>query len=153
MTLKLADAPRCSSGEGCVSYPALGEPAKLSRGNSGPRCFACQERRAASELKAALAEQEGALERGKANGLRWNGSEGLEDHVGREHARGEQRSHEVLERRRRSVLTCERGLRSALASGNERLVRRWASSLRDAEKRLVWAEADLRAAESRARSA
>jgi hypothetical protein len=92
-----------------------------------------------------------SVERGKASGL--GRGEGLEEHAGRDHAEAEQRFHEVLERRRRSVLTCERGLSSALASSNERLVRRWARSLRDAEKRLVWAEADLRAAETKERSA
>jgi hypothetical protein len=49
----------------------------------------------------------------------------------------------VLERRRQSVLTCERGLRTALAFGNERLVRRWSRSLREARDRLAWAEAKL----------
>jgi hypothetical protein len=153
MTLKSAAAPRCSSGERCVAYPALGESARLSRGNPGPRCFACEERRAASGLKVAPARAEEAVERGKASGLDRGKGEGLEEHAGREHAEAEQRFHEVLERRRRSVLTCERGLRSALASGDERLVRRWARSLRDAEERLVWAEADLRAAETKAHSA
>ena len=148
MTLKSA-APRCSSGERCVSYPALGVPARLSHGNPGPRCFACEERRAASGLKVASIRKEETVEGGKASGMARG--EGLEEHAGREHA--EQRLHEVLERRRRSVLTCERGLRSALASSDERLVRRWARSLRDAEQRLVWAEADLRAAETRPRSA
>ena len=151
MTLKSAAAPRCSSGERCVAYPALGEPARLSRGNPGPRCFACEERRAASGLKVASARAEEAVEGGKASGL--GRGEGLEEHAGREHPEAEQRFHEVLERRRSSVLTCERGLRSALASGDERLVRRWARSLRDAEQRLVWAEADLRAAETKERSA
>ena len=61
-------------------------------------------------------------------------------------------AHEVLERRRRSVLTCERGLRSALASGDEGLAQTWARSLKDAEERLVWAEADLQAARTRAQS-
>jgi hypothetical protein len=41
---------RCSAGERCVSHAALGEPAKLSRGNPGPLCFACGERSAASAL-------------------------------------------------------------------------------------------------------
>ena len=147
MTLKLAAAPRCSSGERCVSYPALGEPAKLSRGNPGPRCFACQERRAAARLKVAPAEVD-VVERGNANGLPRGRSEGLEERAGRGHAESEQHFHEVLERRRRSVLTCERGLRSALASGDERLVRRWSRSLREARERLVWAEADVQSAET-----
>jgi hypothetical protein len=152
MTLKLAAAPRCSSGERCVAYPALGEPARLSRGNPGPRCFACQERSAAPRLKVASAEEEEIVERGKVNGLCRGSSEGLEEHAGREHAEAEQRFHEVLERRRRSVRTCEQGLRSALASGDERLVRRWSRSLREAKERLVWAEADLQAAETKAHS-
>jgi hypothetical protein len=152
MTLKLASAPRCSSGERCVAYSALGEPAKLSRGNPGPRCFACEERRAASELKVALAKKKEAVERRKAERLRRGRSKRLEERVGREQARAEQRAREILERRRRSVLTCERALRSALASGDERLVRRWSRSLRDANARLAWAEADLQAAEAKGRS-
>jgi hypothetical protein len=36
---------RCSNASGCVAYPALGEPAKLSCGKSGPTCFACEVRR------------------------------------------------------------------------------------------------------------
>jgi hypothetical protein len=151
MILKSAAASRCSSGERCVAYPALGEPAKLSRGNPGPRCFACEERRASSRLKVASAREEETVERGKTSGL--DRREGLEEHAGREHAGAERRLHEVLDLRRKSVLTCERGLRSALAAGDERLVRRWARSLRDAEMRLVRAETDLRAAETRARSA
>ena len=43
---------RCSNGASCVAYPTLGEPAKLSRSNPGPRCFACEERRVAAELGA-----------------------------------------------------------------------------------------------------
>ena len=38
----------------------------------------------------------------------------------------------------------------AIASGDERLVRRWSRSLADAEARLLWAEADLEVAEERA---
>ena len=75
----------------------------------------------------------------------------MEEHVGRELSEAE-RAREVWERRRRSVLTCEGGLRSALASGDERLVRRWSRSLREAEARLAWAEADLARAKKRARS-
>jgi hypothetical protein len=152
MTLKLAAAPRCSSGERCVAYPALGEPAKLSRGNPGPRCFACEERRVASELKVAPAREVETLDGRKANEQSRGRSKGLEEHVGREQAGAEQRAREVLERRRRSVLTCERGLRSALASGDERTVRRWSRSLRDAKARLAWAEADLQAAEAKGRA-
>ena len=76
----------------------------------------------------------------------------MEKHVGRELTEAE-RAREVWERRRTSVLTCERGLRSALASGDERLVRRWSRSLREAEVRLAWSEADLARAEKRSEKA
>ncbi len=142
---------RCSNGIHCVAYPALGEPSKLSRGNPGTRCFACEERRAASALKKAAVNKK-AVERGKTKEPRWAKSDGLEGHVGREHTEAE-RARELWERRRRSVLTCERGLRSALASGDERLVRRWSRSLREAEVRLAWAEADLARAEKRSERA
>jgi hypothetical protein len=56
----------------------------------------------------------------------------------------------IRERRRASVQTCERGLRSALAAGDERLVRTWSRSLMEAEARLMWTEADLRRAEEKA---
>ena len=36
-----------------MAYPALGQPSKLSLGNPGMKCFACEERRVASELEAA----------------------------------------------------------------------------------------------------
>jgi hypothetical protein len=51
-----------------------------------------------------------------------------------------------------AVFTCERGLRYALASGDERQVRRWSRSLREAEDRLAKVEADLDRAEKRVRS-
>ncbi len=145
MTRRSVAEPRCSNGIDCVAYLTLGEPSKLSRGNTGPRCFACEERRVASEQKAAAAKEK-ALEGRKANKPRSGKSNGLKEQteVGR--------AREVLERRRRSVLTCERGLRSALASGDERLVRRWSRSLREAQARLGWAEADLARAERRSRS-
>ncbi len=143
MTQKRIEEPRCSNGIHCVAYPALGEPAKLSRSNPGTRCFACEEQHAASKLKVAAAKEAEGAERGKVNEpRRGNGNE-----VG-EHAEAES-AREVWERRRRSVLTCERGLNSALASGDERLVRRWSKSLREAEVRLVWAEEDLARAEKR----
>jgi hypothetical protein len=44
---------------------------------------------------------------------------------------------EVLERCKRAVFTCERGLRSALASGDERQVRRWLRLLEEAIDRLA----------------
>lgn len=149
---KTVEEPRCSSGIHCVAYPALGEPSKLSRSNRGTRCFACEEqqRRAVSNSGATAAEK-AVVGRGKANGPRWGESNGVEEHVGREHTEVEH-AREVWERRRKTVLTCERGLRSALASGDERLVRRWSRSLREAEVRLAWAEADLARAEARTRS-
>ncbi len=142
MMRKTFAEPRCSNGENCVAYPALGEPSKLSRGNPGMRCFACEERRVATEQKAAAAKEK-AFEGRKANERRSGKSNGLTEQteVGR--------AREILERRRRSVLTCERGLRSALASGDERLVRRWSRSLREAKDRLAWAAADLARDEKR----
>jgi len=130
-------------GQNCVAYPALGEPSKLSCGNPGPRCFACEERRAASKLKAAVAKEE-VVEPKQADVARSS-----KNNRPKKPAQSD-RAYEVLERRRRTVLTCERGLHSTLDSGDERLVERWSRSLRDAEARLVWAEADLHAAETHA---
>lgn len=48
-----AAALRCTSGANCVSYPTLGEPSKLSRGNPGARCFACEKQRGEFEVEAA----------------------------------------------------------------------------------------------------
>jgi hypothetical protein len=149
MMRKTVKGPRCSNGTRCVAYPALGEPSKLSRGNPGPRCFACEERRVASELKlkpAAANDQKGAAELRRANQPPRARSRGPKEQIARERAEAE-RAWGVLELRRRSVLTCEGGLRSALASGDERLVLRWSRSLREAEERLAWAEADLARAE------
>ena len=105
-----------------------------------------------SELKTARANNKKAAERRDANKRPWAESnhpkEHLKENAGREHTEVE-RAREVLERRRRSVLTCERGLRSALASGDERLVRRWSRSLREAQERVVWAEADVARTEKR----
>jgi hypothetical protein len=53
MTGKAVVGRQCSNGTGCVAYPALGQPSKLSWGNPGTTCFACEERRVASELKVA----------------------------------------------------------------------------------------------------
>ena len=135
---------RCASGANCVSYPTLGEPSKLSRANPGPRCFACEKQRAdfevegvAAELKAE--ELKAAKHRQKEKPSR---SEGYEPEVSRAWA--------LLERRRASVRTCERGLQSAIASNDTRLTRRWSRSLRDAKARLLWAEADLETSEKKA---
>ena len=143
MTRKTSAATRCSNGTNCVAYPTLGEPAKLSCGNPGPMCFACEERRASSTLmRAAAARERNGAGLQDANEPRGSKGNGLEEHVGRGHAEVG-RAWAVLERRRKSVITCERGLHSALASGEERLVRRWSRALRDAEARLAWADADF----------
>ena len=137
MTLKSAVTLRCSNGKRCVAYPALGEPAKLSRGNRGPRCFACEERRAVAALKVTAGKPK-AVEPHTA--------------IGTSHP-GVSRSLEVLERRRAWVLTCERKLHSAIASGDARLVRKWSKLSREAEARLAWVEEDLARAEKGVRSA
>jgi hypothetical protein len=209
MARKLATStPHCSNGTACVAFPALGQPSKLSRSNPGPRCFACEERRVASELHRAAAAKErkniiinnknkknkkkaaavggGRLQQANndnnnnsnnAGGQRpaaptedpttsapataarcakgscrrlateWDG----EAYVCGEHAKVG-RARTVVERRRRTVRTCEEGLRSALASEDERLWRKWARLLREAQGRLADAEEDLEAAESRASS-
>ena len=142
MTRKRTEEARCSNGIRCVAYSVLGEPSKLSRSNPGMRCFACEERRVASELERA-ATNKMAVWLEKEKELRWAKGDELPEQTEVGGAR------EVWERRRRSVLTCERGLRSALASSDERLVRRWSRSLREAKDRLAWAEADLDTAEKR----
>jgi len=53
MTRKTVTGRQCSNGADCVAYPALGQPSKLTWGNQGTRCFACEERRVAFELVAA----------------------------------------------------------------------------------------------------
>jgi hypothetical protein len=137
---------RCASGANCVSYPTLGEPSKLSRANPGPRCFACEKQHADFELEVVAAELKAeelkaAKHRHKEKPSR---SEGYEPEVSRAWA--------ILERRRASVRTCERGLQSAIASEDLRLTRRWSRSLREAQARLQWAEADLGASKKRAHS-
>ena len=71
--------------------------------------------------------------------------------VCREHAE-EIRAAALRDRRRAWVLACERAVRSAIASGDERLERRWAKLLLAAEVSFANAEAELRTAEMRARS-
>jgi hypothetical protein len=161
MTQKCATTfSRCSNASECVAYPALGEPAKLSRGNPGPTCFACQERRVATELAASTADSRDS-QRLKVNGSRvcaeqpcWRPATERygEAFVCREHA-AVRRAFGVWKRRREWVLACERRLRSAIASGDERLERKWARLLLEAEARVDWAEADLDAAEERAQPA
>ena len=138
--------PQCSNGIRCVAYPTLGEPSRLSRGNPGPRCFACEERRVSFQLKVGVTAKEEVLEDGVINGTRSSERSRLEDR-----GRGGY-AYEALERRRRSVLTCERGLRTALASGDEHLAQKWSRALSGAEERLIWAEADLQAARTGAQS-
>jgi hypothetical protein len=154
---------RCSNGASCVAYPTLGEPAKLSRSNPGPRCFACEERRVAAELGAVAArskdEQHRKAKRSNKPKERVCMKPACERPVAerdgaavvcREHAE-ESRAVKLRERRRAWVLVCERAVRSAIASGDERLERRWAKLLLAAEVSLAEAEAELRVAEIRAR--
>jgi hypothetical protein len=166
MMQESATALRCSNGAGCVAYPALGEPAKLSRGNPGPRCFACEERRVAAELEAVAARSRDEQHR-KANASR-PGNKPEERtctkrpcerpvaerdgaaFVCREHAAAS-RAAKARERRRAWVLTCERAVRSAIASDDEHRERRWAQLLLAAEVSLAEAEAELRVSELRAR--
>src|SRR5918997_3842265 len=120
------EALRCERGAKCVSYSTLGEPSKLSRANPGPRCFACEEHRMDFEVEAFAAKAEGADAA----------------FVGHQHTE-ESRALAIQERRRASVLTCERGLHSAIDSGDARLRRTWSKALREAEDRLLWAEVDV----------
>ena len=136
-----AAALRCASGANCVSYPTLGEPSKLSRGNPGPRCFACEKQRAEFEVEAAALKLKVDKHRQVKKPSR---SKNYQPEVSRASA--------IRERRRASVLTCERGLQSAIVSDDARLVRRWSRSLREAQARLLWAEADLEASEKSAQS-
>ncbi len=144
---------RCSAGERCVSRAALGRPAKLSRGNPGPLCFACEERRAATEMGgaakpvAALMEERGPRTRGggRRSADRTGG-------VGKDPASLKvRRAREWREGRAGWALTCGRNLRDALAAGDEALARKWFSLWEGAEAALAVAEADLAAAEARAR--
>jgi hypothetical protein len=164
-------ALRCASGANCVSYATLGEPSKLSRGNPGPWCFACELRRGASEVEAVAAKLE--VKAAKHRQVkRTSRSEGHEPEisnrakrfneqqttdragtaiVGHQHAEEKvSRASAILERRRASMLTCKRLLQSAIVSEDARLVRIWSRSLGAAESRLLLAEADFEACEKRA---
>jgi hypothetical protein len=141
-----AAALRCARGANCVSYPTLGEPSKLSRGNPGPRCFACEKQRGDLEVKAFSAKAKAAKHRQVKRPTTERAGAAF---VGHQHAEVS-RTSEIRERRRASVLTCERGLQSAIVSGDARLTRTWSKSLLEAEARLRWAEADLVAAEKSA---
>ena len=120
---KTAEEPRCANGIRCVAYPALGEPSKLSRSNTGSRCFACEERRLASEPKIAAAndnnknnENKKAAERGKAKEPPWTKKSSdapplvVGVHIGREHTEEAEGALELSEGCRRSVRRCEGGL-------------------------------------------
>jgi hypothetical protein len=164
---KTVSALRCSNGANCAAYPSLGEPAKLSRANPGPRCFACEERRIAAELGAAAARSK-AEQRRKVNRPRLSEREEAKERLCAEHSCtrlaveregaaylcGEHaavsRATTICARRRAWVFSCERALRSAIASGDERLERKWARLLLEAEARLAWAEEDVARAERRA---
>ena len=154
------EALRCERGAKCVSYPTLGEPSKLSRANPGPRCFACEEHRMDFEVEAFTAKAKATKHRQVKRPSRSEGYEPEVDSwagrlserastegggaafVGHHHAE-ESRALAIQERRRASVLTCERGLHSAIDSGDARLKRTWSKALREAEDRLLWAEEDV----------
>ncbi len=167
----------CSAGERCASHAALGGPAKLSRGNPGPLCYACEERHAAAQLGKEAARPKPAEGREAArrrrppaggDGPRRGGdgrgplacaldpcqrpADRLQGGVRlcREHAEaGLARGFQ--EGRTIWALTCDRNLRDALASSNEEQARKWSGLLEEAKARLAWAEADLAAKEARAR--
>ena len=171
---KTAAALRCSNGGSCVAHPILGEPAKLSRSNPGPLCFACEERRTAAEVEAAASTfREEARRKAtgsrKVNRSRRSGGNKPRERtcmkascnrpvaerdgiavLCREHAE-ERRAATVQERRKAWVLACERAVRSAIASGDERLERRWAKLLLAAEVSFAEADTELRVAEIKAR--
>jgi hypothetical protein len=158
VTQKAASALRCSSGTECVAYPALSQPAKLSRSNPGPRCFACEEHWANTQLRWAAEHRKAHQPRpskrnepkGRICAKRFCNRPAVERDgemlVCREHG-AVGRAVAVRARRRASVLTCERVLRSAIASGDELLERKWARLLLEAEAKLAWAQKDVEAAE------
>jgi hypothetical protein len=167
---------RCSAEERCASYGALGGPAKLSRGNPGPACYACQERRAASELRKEAARRRPAEGRESARRRRPPAG-GDEPRLGgdggapsacakgscqrpavelrggtrlcREHAEAAL-ARGWHEGRSMWALICDRNLREALASGDEEMARKWSGLQEEAKARLAQAEADLAAKEARA---
>jgi hypothetical protein len=162
-----AAALRCASGANCVSYPTLGEPSKLSRGNPDPRCFACEKQRAEFEVEAAALKLKAVKHRQVKKPSRSkndepevrSGAERFSKRPATERADAALVGHQnaevsrasaIRERRRASVLTCERGLQSAIVSDDARLMRRWSRSLREAQARLLWAEADLETSEKKA---
>jgi hypothetical protein len=151
--LRKADR-RCSAGKRCVSHAALGGPAKLSRGNRGTLCFACEERRAANEMGGA-AKPAAVLREEREPRTRGEGRKSADrtGGVGKDHDAPlkVRRAREWREGRAGWALTCERNLRDALAAGDEALARKWSSLSEGAEAALAVADADLAAAEARAR--
>jgi hypothetical protein len=77
-----AAALQCASEANCVSYSTLGEPSKLSRGNPGPTCFACEKQCVDFEFEAVAAKPKAARHR---QGKRPSRSEGYEPEM-RSHA-------------------------------------------------------------------
>ena len=159
-----ATARRCSAGERCASYAALGGPAKLSRGNPGSVCYACEERRVASELGKGSARRKppargaeprlarprrGPITCAKGSCQRPVGPLYGGVRLCREHAEAGL-ARDWQEGRSMWALTCERNLHEALASGDEALTRKWSGLLEEAKARLAQAEADLAAKEARA---
>lgn len=163
---------QCSAGERCASYAALGEPARLSRGNTGALCFACQERSGAAALKSAAAKakpasgREDKQERPAEGGHRRGqdrqsptcakgscGRPAIEWQYGarvcREHAEAG-RAREWQERRDMWALCCERNLRNALSAGDEALARKWSGLLDEARASLALAKAALARAAAKA---
>ena len=169
---------RCSAGEGCASHAALGEPAKLSRGNPGPMCFACGERSAVSapgkaakakpvavprddrrplaqgegrrsEVRAGRVRKAHACSEGHCERLAVEGPPGAR--VCREHAEV-RRAREWRKGRAEWTHICGRNLREALAAGDGAIARKWSALSEEAEAALARAQADLAAAEARARS-
>ena len=130
-------------------------------------CFACEKRRNDFEVDAAATKLKASKHRqvkrpSRSEGYEpevRSGAERFSEQPTTERAVAAVVSHQqaevshasaIRERRRASVLTCKRGLQSAIVSGDARLARTWSKSLRDAEDRLLWAEADLVAAEKSA---
>jgi hypothetical protein len=167
MTRKTVVGRQCSNGTDCVAYTALGQPSKLSWGNPETRCFACEERRVASELRAAAKGRTAKRQRevryplleGQKRQLpntcarrscvrpatEWDGMA----YVCAEHAEA-QRARVMQARVKYLVTSSEEKWRSAHDSGDEAVARMWWRALRQAQARLAEAEANLAALERRA---
>lgn len=141
----------------------------------GPLCFACEERRAATEVEMVAGESRGehsdkargslkATQSGRSGGNRAKERLCMKPScerpvaerngiavVCREHAE-ESRAAAVQEHRRAWVLACERAVRAAIGSSDKALERQCARLLYAAEISFAEAEAELRWAEIRTRS-